>query len=525
MLTHETVEEVVYLTMATEERTIPRLEETAKTTVVGNLGELANDLSSCFCCSGRLEQQIVRINYELKNGDLSDIALPGADENDLSQLLAASSVASFGKGTEDVVDLSYRDAFKLGPDKLSTSFGLSNTAILSDIETLLVPNRSIRAEFHKLNIYTGPNGHFKPHLDTPHSAEMFGSLVVCLPTQFTGGSLVTRHLGQEVIFDWSSSFQGSDSQNIEWAAFFCDVEHEILPVKSGHRITLTYNLYYAEERPSTFPIVSPFYRYLQEALKQSHFMPEGGCLGFDCKHSYVFSTLNDEQLLPSVLKGADYMIFQVAKTLGLNVTIKPAGEIWANWYLLPEFPKIFGKSHAFGFDPDDFHDPTLSMLESAQISKGTPQRVFRGITWCRPKVTWQDVLDLVSVPTEVDATILQQKVKDSLYDMLQWEYLEVNDYHLRNAGVREQDIPPIREALKKLQPKYRRVYRPIGAITYWGNESTDDILMCYQSAVILVDVPSLRSGSRNMTQRNTAPWSVSTRLETVFWKKATSSHY
>ena len=104
-------------------------------------------------------------------------------------------------------------------------------------------------------------------------------------------------------------------------------------------------------------------------------------------------------------------------------------------------------------------------------------------------------------------------------------YIEVNNYHLRNAGVREQDIPPIREALKKLQPKYRRVYRPIGAITYWGNESTDDILMCYQSAVILVDVPSLRSGSRNMTQRNTAPWSVSTRLETVFWKKATSSHY
>ena len=335
---------------------------------------------------------------------------------------------------------------------------------------------------------------------------------------------MTRHLGQEVIIDWSSSFQGSDSPNIQWAAFFSDGEHEVLPVTSGHRITLTYNLYYAEERSSTFPIVSPFYRYLQEALKHSHFMPEGGCLGFDCKRSYVFTTLHDKQLLPSVLKGADYMIFQVAKTLGLNVTIKPAVEGWEHWYLLPEFPKIFSRSHSFDFDPD-FHDPTLSMLESTQVSKGTPQQVFTGITWCRPKVTWQEVLDFVSVPVETDATMLEQQMKQSIYDMLQWGNVQTFNYSLKAAGVREQDIPPIIEALKKLQPKYRRVYQPIGAITYRGNDLTEVVHMCYQSAAILVDVPCLHSGSHDMTQLSTAFWSVSTRLETVFWNKATNSYY
>jgi len=96
---------------------------------------------------------------------------------------------------------------------------------------------------------------------------------------------------------------------------------------------------------------------------------------------------------------------------------------------------------------------------------------------------------------------------------------------LKEAGACKQDIPAIMEALKKLQPKYRRVYRPVGAITYWGNEPTNDIHMCYQSAVILVDVPCLRSGSRNMTQLSSAFWSVSTRLETVFWNKDTSSYY
>ena len=116
-------------------------------------------------------------------------------------------------------------------------------------------------------------------------------------------------------------------------------------------------------------------------------------------------------------------------------------------------------------------------------------------------------------------------MKQSIYDVLQWGCVQTFNYSLKAAGVREQDIPLIIEALSKLQPKYRRVYQPIGAITYRGNDLTEDIHMCYQSAVILVDVPSLRSGSRNMTQLCTAFWSVSTRLETVFWNKATSSYY
>ena len=56
---------------------------------------------------------------------------------------------------------------------------------------------SIRAERYKLNIYS-TGGHFKAHVDTPRSKEMFGSLVVCLPSQFTGGELVTRHQGRQV---------------------------------------------------------------------------------------------------------------------------------------------------------------------------------------------------------------------------------------------------------------------------------------------------------------------------------------
>ena len=75
---------------------------------------------------------------------------------------------------------------------------------------------------------------------------MFGSLVVCLPSQFSGGALVTRHNGQEFIYDWSSPAD-DPVQKVQWAAFFSDVRHEILPVTKGYRITLTFNLYHCDQ--------------------------------------------------------------------------------------------------------------------------------------------------------------------------------------------------------------------------------------------------------------------------------------
>ena len=43
-------------------------------------------------------------------------------------------------------------------------------------------------------------------------------------------------------FDWSSTVE-NPKKTVSWAVLFSDVEHEVLPVTEGHRITLTYNLY------------------------------------------------------------------------------------------------------------------------------------------------------------------------------------------------------------------------------------------------------------------------------------------
>jgi hypothetical protein len=76
---------------------------------------------------------------------------------------------------------------------------------------------------------------------------MFGCLVIVFPTSHEGGALVIRHRGQEWTFDSSAALSAAGPSSIACAAFFSDVEHEVLLVTSGHRVTLTYNLYFDDE--------------------------------------------------------------------------------------------------------------------------------------------------------------------------------------------------------------------------------------------------------------------------------------
>lgn len=73
---------------------------------------------------------------------------------------------------------------------------------------------------------------------------MFGTLVICLPSAHEGGELVVRHRGSKMIF------RTSDNQ-ASYACWYSDVHHEVLPVNSGYRLVLTYNLVldHSNQRP------------------------------------------------------------------------------------------------------------------------------------------------------------------------------------------------------------------------------------------------------------------------------------
>ena len=330
------------------------------------------------------------------------LVFPAPTEADLEPLLRAASVASFGLGSEQVTDPTYRNALKLDTEEFVTPFCPYSTMIIEEIAGAMVPHiKSIRAELYKLNVYS-TGGFFKVHVDTPRSSDMFGSLVVCLPSQFKGGELVTRHKGREVIFDEP---QQSPTSSIKWAAFFSDVEHEVLPVTSGHRITLTYNLYNAQpsltfRRPTIDHTLMPLYSELQAALNDINFMTDGGVLGFSTHHSYVFPDLNDEKMVPLLLKGADRILFQMAMSLGLEVMVKPIIKEH-NWgmgnYLLPAFPTKF-YYHEMGLDDiEDFE--FLFEVEPSDIGN---------IMWCETNTLWQPAAAIVHYGNESTCTCFYQ---------------------------------------------------------------------------------------------------------------------
>ncbi len=287
--------------------------------VFSNLGKLS---TSSFCCGGPVPQ-VNGVNLVYKKqycGGWSSLQLPVGSKGgeNLQKFLEACYTASFDISGETVTDNDCCDILKLDPKCFCANFEVASTTILSDIINIMSIGSSIRAELNRLNVYSTVS-HFDTHVDTSCSKDMFGSLVVCLPSQFTGGALVTRHQGCKVTFDWSSS-----PVITHWAAFFSGVEHEVLPVTSGHRISLTYNLYYSLPiQPRSFDVTtSPLYQELLAALQTPHFMKEGGTLGFFCQHKYIETLEDGYHSVFNFLKGIDMMIYQVAKSLGLSVTMK-----------------------------------------------------------------------------------------------------------------------------------------------------------------------------------------------------------
>ncbi|KAH5641592.1 hypothetical protein HBI51_132510 [Parastagonospora nodorum] len=267
-----------------------------------------------------IEKLVLPLAFDSKTKEPSPIA----------KLVAGTQPASFGLQGKDVIDESYRKASKLDTSAFSTNFCPYATGIIDVVGQTLLPKlpssvQGIRAELYKLNIYQAPSGFFKAHVDTPRSELQFGSLVVCLPCDHEGGQLVVRHQGQATTFDWSGP--GND---IKWAAFYSDCEHEVLEVTSGYRITLTYNLYMRRGLGEIAGLSQtldaqqlPAYKEIKDALANPDFMNEGGMLGKYCSHAYAHAIKNAESVFPSVLKGSDMVAYEVFRSLGVKVLVRP----------------------------------------------------------------------------------------------------------------------------------------------------------------------------------------------------------
>ncbi|KAF8321608.1 hypothetical protein DL93DRAFT_2033066, partial [Clavulina sp. PMI_390] len=161
---------------------------------------------------------------------------------DIAPLLEACKQAPFGRGSETVLDPTYRRALVLPAERFAVSPATQVdpyvVGILDEISRHLLSrsDRRIVARLDKMNVY-GPGDFFKSHVDTPKSSDMFGTLLANLPAAHEGGELVvyaTNARAEEADGSGHTTNWGA-IDCLSWIAFFSDCPHEVLPVKSGHR--------------------------------------------------------------------------------------------------------------------------------------------------------------------------------------------------------------------------------------------------------------------------------------------------
>ena len=159
---------------------------------------------------------------------------------------------------------------------------------------------------------------------------MLGSLVIIYPTPHEGGELVLRHKDREWKFDAKSLTVSQSSPSLAYVAFYSDIEHEVLKVTSGQRVTVTYNLYLVDPalKPEASTVVpdlksvSNLQTILKGLLQGPEFLPSGGTLGFGLAHLYPVSFNTELQEMASYLKGEDAHVYQSCRDLGLQPSLR-----------------------------------------------------------------------------------------------------------------------------------------------------------------------------------------------------------
>ena len=316
------------------------------------LHHAAHGLRAPFTCGGTLvPEQPVTLCFS----DNTQIAVLRArdtfeQEQLLRPLVERCGTAAFGMGRKTRYDRNVRDALQIKAEGGAISvlhFDPAAAGILEQIRRDLVPYvpDALTAELYNLNVYPR-GGHFVPHKDTPRGSDMLGTLVVCLPAQFSNGAFVVKHHGVFQTYDWGDAISAqAEPTRIHWAAFYGDVDHQIERVWGGLRVTLTYLIRRGTNVarsavPDREEINTLVQQTLRVMLDDRRFLARGGTLAFPCSHLYHQDARfqrKQRQLsrqTVSALKGRDHEVAAAAMAEGLDVTLYPymietcADETW-----------------------------------------------------------------------------------------------------------------------------------------------------------------------------------------------------
>ncbi|KAL1736100.1 hypothetical protein EV714DRAFT_266946 [Schizophyllum commune] len=202
--------------------------------------------------------------------NIGRIGLP-LNEREAKVIISGCKQAPFGKGERTVVDTQVRDTWEMDSsevrDILSHHAQLTGNLVdqvrfinpewktymqkvLTEVCAALGVNMAVsqpRTELYKLLLYE-TDSHFLPHVDTEKVDTMFATIIVVLPSPFTGGAAHLSHGSLSEVYDCAPT---SDLKTtvLSW---YTDVTHSIKPITSGYRLALAYNVYHTTNtlRPS-----------------------------------------------------------------------------------------------------------------------------------------------------------------------------------------------------------------------------------------------------------------------------------
>ncbi len=203
---------------------------------------------------------------------------------DIEKICELANPAPFGKGSETVYDEEVRKALEIKADRIKIIKKENNTKNFFDeqFKEMIPAGKKFVYKLYKMQIYQ-EGGKFESHKDTIHTPNHYATLVVSIPTTFTGGELVScsrvapphdavEKVEKEVEKDEKDErdeveievetedevdedevknkylFKCNFSNYYEKSIIFLtDVDHEVKPVTSGTRIVLQYDVYIEEK--------------------------------------------------------------------------------------------------------------------------------------------------------------------------------------------------------------------------------------------------------------------------------------
>ena len=157
----------------------------------------------------------------------------------VKRLRSIARPARYGLGEQTLIDAGVRDTWELPKSRVRIDRRRWNKTLVPVLDELraelgLPDGCRLRAQLHSVLMYE-QGQFFAPHKDSEKVDAMVGTLVVTLPSTSRGGALVVQHGGRREEYR-------SSNRLLSFVAFYADCQHEVLPLTSGHRVALTYNL-------------------------------------------------------------------------------------------------------------------------------------------------------------------------------------------------------------------------------------------------------------------------------------------